>query len=96
VDEMLYLQPPTLLFATVDKFAILASQKEGQTHNFFNSFSNALPPDLIIQDELHLISGPLGSIVGIFESVVDFLCTKGNHKPKIISSTAMSYMMENL
>jgi len=88
VDEMLYRQPPTLLFATVDKFAILASQKEGQTHKFFNSFSEALPPDLIIQDELHLISGPLGSIVGIFESVVDYLCSKGNRKPKIISSTA--------
>lgn len=88
VDEMLYRQPPTLLFATVDKFAILASQKEGETHKFFNSFSEALPPDLIIQDELHLISGPLGSIVGIFESVVDYLCSKGNRKPKIISSTA--------
>lgn len=88
VDEMLYKQPPTLLFATVDKFAILASQKEGETHKFFNSFSDALPPDLIIQDELHLISGPLGSIVGIFESVVDYLCTKGNRSPKIISSTA--------
>lgn len=88
VDEMLYRQPPTLLFATVDKFAILASQKEGQTHNFFNSFSEALPPDLIIQDELHLISGPLGSIVGLFESVVDYLCSRGNRKPKIISSTA--------
>jgi hypothetical protein len=85
---MLYKQPPTLLFATVDKFAILASQKEGETHKFFNSFSNALPPDLIIQDELHLISGPLGSVVGIFESVVDYLCTKGNRRPKIISSTA--------
>ncbi|MFZ5977084.1 MAG: helicase [Hydrotalea sp. AMD] len=88
VDEMLYKQPPTLLFATVDKFAILASQKEGETHKFFNSFSDSLPPDLIIQDELHLISGPLGSIVGIFESVIDYLCSKGNRKPKIISSTA--------
>ncbi len=88
VDEMLYKQPPTLLFATVDKFAILASQKDGATHMFFNSFNDSLPPDLIIQDELHLISGPLGSIVGIFESVVDYLCSKGNRKPKIISSTA--------
>lgn len=88
VDEMLYKQPPTLLFATVDKFAILASQKEGATHMFFNSFNDSLPPDLIIQDELHLISGPLGSIVGIFESVVDYLCCKGNRRPKIISSTA--------
>ncbi len=88
VDEMLYSEPPTLLFATVDKFAILASQKEGETHNFFNSFTDALSPDLIVQDELHLISGPLGSIVGIFESVVEYLCTKGNRKPKIIASTA--------
>ncbi|MEK6590195.1 MAG: helicase, partial [Nitrospinota bacterium] len=88
VDEMLYSEPPTILFATVDKFAVLASQKEGETHNFFNQFTESLPPDLIIQDELHLISGPLGSIVGIFESVVEYLCTKGNHKPKIIASTA--------
>jgi len=88
VDEMLYQEPPTLLFATVDKFAILASQKEGETNKFFNSFSDGLPPDLIIQDELHLISGPLGSIVSIFESIVNYLCTKGNRKPKIIASTA--------
>ena len=88
VDEMLYKEPPTLLFATVDKFAVLASQKDGKAHVFFNATDDSLPPDLIIQDELHLISGPLGSIVGIFESVIDYLCTKGNHKPKIISSTA--------
>ncbi|MBU4306119.1 MAG: helicase [Candidatus Omnitrophica bacterium] len=86
VDEMLYKEPPTLLFATVDKFAQLAWKEE--TNKFFNAFSEALPPDLIIQDELHLISGPLGSIVGIFESVVDYLCSKGNRRPKIIASTA--------
>jgi hypothetical protein len=87
VDEMLYENPPTLLFATVDKFAILAWEENG--HRFFNSLSdNGLPPDLIIQDELHLLSGPLGSITGIFESIVEVLCTKDGRKPKIIASTA--------
>jgi hypothetical protein len=77
------------LFATVDKFAQLAWK--GEAHRFFNSLDDdKLPPDLIIQDELHLLSGPLGSIVGIFESVVEKLCTKENQKltPKIIASTA--------
>ena len=87
VDEMLYENPPTLLFATVDKFAILAWEENG--HRFFNSLSDVgLPPDLIIQDELHLFSGPLGSITGIFESIVELLCTKEGRKPKIIASTA--------
>jgi hypothetical protein len=96
VDEMLYDNPPTLLFGTVDKFAMLSWQAKG--HRFFNSLDDEkLPPDLIIQDELHLLTGPLGSITGIFESVIELLCTKkwrdesGKEfikKPKIISSTA--------
>lgn len=86
VDEMLYDQPPTLLFGTVDKFAMLAWKAKG--NSFFNSLSDGLPPDLIIQDELHLLTGPLGSITGIFESVIEILCTKNGRKPKIISSTA--------
>ena len=87
VDEMLYDQPPTLLFGTVDKFAMLAWKAKG--NSFFNSLDeNGLPPDLIIQDELHLLTGPLGSITGIFESVIEMLCTKNGRKPKIISSTA--------
>ncbi|WP_423908646.1 helicase-related protein [Candidatus Spongiihabitans sp.] len=87
VDEVLYKEPPTLLFATVDKFAMLSWQDNG--HRFFNSGRDAKgPPDLIIQDELHLLTGPLGSIVGLFETVIEDLCTKGDFSPKIIASTA--------
>lgn len=101
-DEDIYKFPPTLLFGTVDKFAALANNIStdsgarnkdsrrlvGKGHN-----RNVLPPELIIQDELHLLLGPLGSSVGLFEKSIDYLCTytdeNGNKiKPKIVTSTA--------
>lgn len=95
-DEHIYKNPPTLLFGTVDKFAQLAHKVENSpdkdSRRIFGN-GNCLPPDLIIQDELHLLLGPLGSAVALFENAIDQLCSRNDDngntiRPKIISSTA--------
>lgn len=124
VDDEIYRRPPSMLIATVDKFAMIAWR--GQVRTLFGrarmecprhglrwpgSICNGRhprrgsllpvdpkyiktirPPDLIIQDELHLISGPLGTMVGLYETAVDELATWNLDcraiKPKVIASTA--------
>lgn len=124
VDEEIYHRPPTMMIATVDKFAMMAWRGETRTlfgrattecprHGLLWPEANCKgnhpkrrdlpatkartirpirPPDLVIQDEFHLISGPLGTMVGLYETAVDELCTwklDGNAiKPKIVASTA--------
>lgn len=98
-DEYIYQNPPTLLFGTVDKFAALghkvstSKEKQDSRRLFGKGGLNYLPPSLIIQDELHLLLGPLGSAVSLFECAIDQLCSYKNDsgliiRPKIISSTA--------
>ena len=98
-DEYIYQTPPTLLFGTVDKFAALghkvsnSKEKQDSRRLFGRGGLNYLPPSLIIQDELHLLLGPLGSAVSLFECAIDQLCSYKNNsgliiRPKIISSTA--------
>ncbi len=90
VDEHIYATPPTMVVGTVDKFAMLAFQPSAR--HLFGIDTPYPPPELIIQDELHLISGPLGSMVGHYETVVNALCTTqvgARAVPaKVIASTA--------
>lgn len=87
VDDDIYREQPSLIIGTVDKYAqIVRNQKTGR---LFGKGSAAAPPDLIIQDELHLISGPLGSLAGLYETAIDALCrSDAGQRVKIIGSTA--------
>ncbi|MET8156725.1 helicase-related protein [Sphaerisporangium sp. NPDC005289] len=83
VDEKIYAVRPTLLIATVDKFAQIAWRSEVAAL-FNRDRAGTVPPELIVQDELHLISGPLGSLAGLYETAIDVAADR----PKVIASTA--------
>lgn len=126
-DSQIYHRLPTMVVATVDKFARLAFEsrtagmfgnvthhdprygwfrtyctpqtKEALPQRASETLGSAIPisgpirpPELIIQDELHLIEGPLGSMVGLYEAAIDQLSSRTEagklSKPKYIASTA--------
>ncbi|MEU7305397.1 helicase-related protein [Streptomyces sp. NPDC007206] len=87
VDQHLYKDPPTFVLGTVDKFARLAWEPD--SGSLFGAGTRNPPPSLIIQDELHLLTGPLGTTVGLYEAAILELCTgPDGHPPKIVAATA--------
>ena len=92
VDEALYQSPPTLLIATIDKFASLAWDE--RTGSFLGA-NKPRPPELLIQDELHLISGALGSVAGVYEAALQVVLAQRGVRPKYIASTATIRMADD-
>jgi hypothetical protein len=97
IDERIYSNPTSLIIATADKLAMISYRPDagalfGKYFDGRNSSQRAWPPSLIVQDELHLISGPLGTMYALYEGVIERLCSvkSGDKliKPKIIASTA--------
>ena len=94
VDDDLYAHPPTMLLGTIDKFA--RTLHEISSLSFFGlkpiqiggQQQNVIPPSLIIQDELHLIDGPLGTIAGIYEAGFDTVFKDQGMTVKYIAATA--------
>ncbi|WP_432184361.1 helicase-related protein [Streptomyces tendae] len=85
IDEAVYDARPTLVIATVDKFASMPWRPATSAlFNLDDPTDGTPPPELIVQDELHLISGPLGTLTGLYETAVDALA----ERPKVIASTA--------
>lgn len=87
VDERIYKYPPTILLATVDKFARLPFKHEAGVLLGAGTTGNE-PPSLILQDEMHLLSGPLGTTVAIYDAAVLGIIGEVGGRPKIVASTA--------
>ena len=87
IDEDLYESPPSILLGTLDKFAQLPWDARSRTF-FGGPADDSPPPSLILQDELHLISGPLGSISAPYEAAIETVLRLRGGIPKRIASTA--------
>ncbi|WP_173179080.1 helicase-related protein [Desulfosarcina ovata] len=97
IDERIYRHPPSLIISTADKLAIIAFRPEAGIlfgRRVINGEMQQVhkPPGLIIQDELHLISGPLGTMYALYETIIERFCSYEENgrwvKPKLIASTA--------
>ncbi|MBV0893156.1 hypothetical protein KTN05_15180 [Paracoccus sp. Z118] len=86
IDEQLLRAPPSFLLGTIDKFAMIPWKESGGV--LLGLGTEWSPPSLVIQDELHLISGPLGTLAGIYEAAFETLMVTGGKPPKVIASTA--------
>ena len=86
VDTAVYEDPlPAMVIGTVDKFARLSwVERAGR---LLGTGQNE-PPTLVIQDELHLASGPLGTLVGAYETAIDGVIELHGGRAKVIASTA--------
>jgi len=85
VDEDVYAERPTMLLGTVDKFAQIVRKAESSA---LFGVGTPMPPQLILQDELHLIAGPLGTLTGLYEAAIDIILSSREHRPKVVGSTA--------
>ncbi len=85
VDEDVYSSAPDFVVGTVDKMARISWKPDSQRlFGLKKGVRTFDPPRLFIQDELHLIAGPLGSIDGVFEVMLEQLCKVDSGRPPIL------------